>query len=78
MGPPVEPVTPIPNIHSLKNVSRLRNERFTVGFILIMNFSFLKQKNYEEDKVLVELKGENFNSNLKIWIDDVECQTIYK
>ncbi len=42
------------------------------------NSFFLNQKNYEDEKVLVELKGDHFNSNLKIWIDDVECQTIYK
>ena len=39
---------------------------------------FVYLKHYEEDQVYIELKGEHFNSNLKIWFDDVECETIYK
>jgi recombining binding protein suppressor of hairless len=33
---------------------------------------------YDNEKPFIELKGENFNSNLKVWFDDIECDTFFK
>ena len=35
-------------------------------------------KYIEDEKAFVELRGENFNSNLRVWFDDVECESVFK
>jgi hypothetical protein len=80
MGPSSEPVTPIPVINNLKHVIYfIIIIQFVCSYIKI-NFKFLKNKLKfnEDDKQYIELKGENFNSNLKVWLDDNECETIFK
>lgn len=44
----------------------------------IIIFLYLIFKLNEAERVYMELKGENFNSNLKIWFDDFECETFFK
>ena len=84
MGPPLEPVTPIPIIHNLKQVNQAnrRIEYFLFWpkspFKTLYFFFSLNLKFSEDEQAFVELKGENFNSNLKVWFDDVECDTFFK
>ncbi len=32
----------------------------------------------EEEKAYIDLKGENFNSNLRVWLGECECETSFK
>ncbi len=36
------------------------------------------QLNGGGDVAMVELKGENFTPNLKVWFGDVEAETMYR
>lgn len=39
---------------------------------------FLLQLNGGGDVAMLELTGENFTANLKVWFGDVEAETMYR
>lgn len=41
-------------------------------------FIFLFQLNGGGDVAMLELSGENFNPNLKVWFGDIEAETMYR
>ena len=44
------------------------------SFVLFLNL----QLNGGGDVAMVELKGENFTPNLKVWFGDVEADTMFR
>uniref|UniRef100_H2ZL17 Uncharacterized protein n=1 Tax=Ciona savignyi TaxID=51511 RepID=H2ZL17_CIOSA len=53
MGPTADPVTPVPNVHSL-------------------------QLNGGGDVAMLEVNGECFTSNLKVWFGEIEADTMFR
>lgn len=43
-----------------------------------MNIVYLKKSNQNYEAPTLDLFGENFTLNLKVWFDDVEANTAYK
>ena len=89
MGPVSEPISPVPVVSCLR-VMLLENKDFfrpyrfrkkyyknySVCFLFVVVFFFKLNGNTEVP--MLELIGENFAPNLKVWFDDVEAETAYR
>lgn len=78
MGPVHAPVTPVPVVESLQ-VPRTRSPVLVFppsSCRLLMDF--LAQLNGGGDVAMLELTGQNFTPNLRVWFGDVEAETMYR
>lgn len=83
MGPVHSPVTPVPVVESLQ--VRLREEsQVTQRPVLhhhvkhMVSSCLCVQLNGGGDVAMLELTGQNFTPNLRVWFGDVEAETMYR
>lgn len=76
MGPVHSPVTPVPVVESLQvhnlQISALKSILFLLNHLLTV------QLNGGGDVAMLELTGQNFTPNLRVWFGDVEAETMYR
>ncbi|KAM6895178.1 recombination signal binding protein for immunoglobulin kappa J region b isoform 1-T1 [Lycodopsis pacificus] len=82
MGPVHSPVTPVPVVESLQ-VDTEHKPGPSVGSVLFISESLLSdllclQLNGGGDVAMLELTGQNFTPNLRVWFGDVEAETMYR
>lgn len=52
----------------------MKNEHFSQHFLIFCEF----QLNGGGDVAMLELTGQNFTPNLRVWFGDVEAETMYR
>lgn len=82
MGPVHSPVTPVPVVESLQVRTAVRpqlrlhvdrqNSAHGGGLFVFV------QLNGGGDVAMLELTGQNFTPNLRVWFGDVEAETMYR
>lgn len=82
MGPVHSPVTPVPVVESLQVRTPVRSQlRLHVNGQNSAHggglFVFV-QLNGGGDVAMLELTGQNFTPNLRVWFGDVEAETMYR
>lgn len=88
-GPVRSPITPVPIVNNLQVTESLiflvpftwkikcGAESFTARFVNALLYLYL-QLNGGGDVAMLELTGEHFTANLKVWFGDVEAETMYR
>lgn len=88
-GPVRSPITPVPIVNNLQVTESLISlvpftwkikcgaESFTARFVNALLYLYL-QLNGGGDVAMLELTGEHFTANLKVWFGDVEAETMYR
>lgn len=83
MGPVHSPVTPVPVVESLQ-VRHREESQVTQRLVLHHHFKHMVssclcvQLNGGGDVAMLELTGQNFTPNLRVWFGDVEAETMYR
>lgn len=78
MGPVHSPVTPVPVVESLQvQTSRPPSSSISMSNTSAETF-FRLQLNGGGDVAMLELTGQNFTPNLRVWFGDVEAETMYR
>ncbi|PIO27679.1 hypothetical protein AB205_0105440, partial [Aquarana catesbeiana] len=70
MGPVHAPVTPVPVVESL--------QMEWDSLIIEWEWDSLEPLNGGGDVAMLELTGQNFTPNLRVWFGDVEAETMYR
>lgn len=91
MGPVPTPVTPVPIVESLQVRGLFFFKIFLVFFscfssyfncaylnLLITKSNSAFKLNGGGDVAMLELTGQNFTPNLRVWFGDVEADTMYR
>lgn len=85
MGPVHSPVTPVPVVESLQVHTHQRSvctpeqkSAHSEGFPHYLNDPPCVQLNGGGDVAMLELTGQNFTPNLRVWFGDVEAETMYR
>lgn len=83
MGPVHSPVTPVPVVESLQvRTGFIRNceqkSAHSEGCRHYLNDPPRVQLNGGGDVAMLELTGQNFTPNLRVWFGDVEAETMYR
>lgn len=84
MGPVPTPVTPVPVVESLQvctqpffTEKKLFNSKLVLYFFFTFFYVHVKL-NGGGDVAMLELTGQNFTPNLRVWFGDVEADTMYR
>lgn len=80
MGPVHSPVTPVPVVESLQ-VRRGRGSAPNAALHTQLHAASSvcrPQLNGGGDVAMLELTGQNFTPNLRVWFGDVEAETMYR
>lgn len=85
MGPVHSPVTPVPVVESLQVLTEeaVTEDKSACGVsfkysLSHLFFFFRLQLNGGGDVAMLELTGQNFTPNLRVWFGDVEAETMYR
>lgn len=78
MGPVHSPVTPVPVVESLQVSRRRSSAPRRRSARAASPTSFCSQLNGGGDVAMLELTGQNFTPNLRVWFGDVEAETMYR
>lgn len=82
MGPVHTPVSPVPVVESLQVTTIYTSASYIIHTCRLNFFTFFIflscKLNGGGDVAMLEVTGQNFTPNLRVWFGDVEAETMYR